>query len=348
VTDRRNKRERRDNRRGNRLRAAKADQREGRSLRVTVSATPVDIADAPVSEERGIVAEIYPGLVRILRGLELVDALPTNEILASGITFAIGDRVRYIQIGERRVIVAVEPRYSKLARIRGDRTRRSAHATEEAVLAANVDLAVIVASVASPPFHAGLIDRYLVICQNGGIRPIICTNKCDLVDTRPDLRDYQELGIPVLWTSVATGQGTAELRAALHDNVSVFTGHSGVGKSSLVNALMGREIQATKAVSAKGSMGRHTTSASRLLMVGENSFVIDTPGIRSLGFWKIDPEMLRHYFPEFQQFAARCRFRDCAHTREPGCAVRDAVAAGKLSRPRYESYARMMGAREVM
>src|SRR5205814_4177231 len=137
---------------------------------------------------------------------------------------------------ERGTVVDVEPRRSRLARIREDRSRRSAFSREEAVLAANVDVAVIVAAVAQPPFHPKLVDRFLVICQYGGIWPILCLNKCDLVVTPPDLTVYEHLGLPIVHASAATGAGVDRLRDLLQDNLTVFTGHSGVGKSSLINA----------------------------------------------------------------------------------------------------------------
>jgi ribosome biogenesis GTPase len=225
--------------------------------------------------------------------------------------------------------------------MRSDRTRRSTGGGAEHVLAANVDIAVIVASAASPAFHSRLVDRYLVMCQFGDVSPLLCLNKVDLADTLPDLSIYRDLGIPVVLASAAAGYGIAEMGEHLAGKTAVLTGHSGVGKSSLVNRLLGEDRERVGAVGG-GGRGRHTTVASTLHVLERSTFVIDTPGIRSLGLWKIGRDELRYYFPEFANHADDCRFRDCLHRSEPGCAVIAAVARGELPTARYDSYLRLL------
>jgi ribosome biogenesis GTPase len=304
------------------------------------------VTGAPTTEVvwSGLVAGVQRGgALTVLAEGRTYGASLTRELVRQGYALTVGDRVRAVLDTPGRVtIVGVEPRRTRLARVREDRTRRSEFSREEAVLAANVDVAVIVAAVADPPFHPKLVDRFLVICQYGGIWPILCLNKCDLVDAPPDLSIYEQLGLPIVYASAATGAGLDDLRRLLHGNVAVFTGHSGVGKSSLVNALLGEEHQAVGAVSTSYRRGRHTTTSSSLLRLDDDSFLVDTPGVRSLGIWKIDPRTLGAYFPDFDAFSPTCRFSSCSHTHEPACGVKEAVEAGEIPRQRYESYLRMM------
>lgn len=207
----------------------------------------------------------------------------------------------------------------------------------EKVLAANVDSVVIVSSVGTPAFRAGLIERVLIAVEHGGAEPVICVNKIELRTADDDLSPlecFRDLGTRVIETSCATGEGLLELRAAIRGRMCVFTGHSGVGKSSLINALFPDLNLTTGELSKKG---RHTTTSSCLHEDVDGTTVIDTPGIREFGLWKVGPRELREYFPEFRQLAQGCRFNDCTHTHEPRCAVREAVLA------RYERYLRLLG-----
>jgi ribosome biogenesis GTPase / thiamine phosphate phosphatase len=292
----------------------------------------------------GLVAGIQRGgELSVLLDAATHRAKLSRELLQRQVAVAVGDRVRLVQEhDDRQTVIGIEPRRTRLARIREDRTRRSGFGREEAVLAANVDVAVIVAAVAQPPFHPKLVDRFLVICQYGGIRPVLCLNKCDLVGEPPDVSIYEQLGLPIVYASAATGAGLDELRSVLRGTIAVFTGHSGVGKSSLANALLGEDLLAVGAVRGANGRGRHTTTASTLLQWDASSFVVDTPGVRSLGIWKIDPTTLGWYFPELDAFSPACRFSGCSHTHEPACAVKDASEAGEIPRQRYESYLRMM------
>jgi len=293
---------------------------------------------------RGLVAGVQRGgVLTVVVGGRTYGASLARELARDGYSLTVGDRVQAVLDTPGRVtIVDVEPRRTKLARVREDRSRRSAFAREEAVLAANVDVAVIVAAVADPPFHPKLVDRFLVICQYGGIRPILCLNKCDLVASPPDLSIYAGLGLPIVYASAATGTGLDDLRGLLAGTVAVFTGHSGVGKSSLVNALLGEEQQAVGTVGAGYRRGRHTTTSSSLLPLDDDSYLVDTPGVRSLGIWEINPRTLAAYFPDFDPIVPGCRFSTCSHVHEPACAVKEAVEDGEIARQRYESYLRLM------
>lgn len=221
----------------------------------------------------------------------------------------------------------------------------------ELFLAANVDLAVIVVAAGNPPLHPALIDRFLIALGRGGVRPLICLNKSDLVPPGPErdhlmnrLAPYRSLGHPVIVVSASSGEGLPELRRSLTDRIAVVLGHSGVGKSSLLNALApGLEIRTNGLKRADGK-GRHTTTASELHELEGGIRIIDTPGIKELGLGRLPGPAVRRYFAEFATLAARCRFNDCSHIEEPGCAVREGAAAGTVPRERYLSYCKLLGA----
>ncbi len=253
-----------------------------------------------------------------------------------------GDRVSVEVSDGASKISSVLPRRTTLSRLRADSNRRGDEGAREHVIAANVDTALIVASTASPPFRPSLVDRYLIICQNGEVTPFLCVNKIDLA--APDsaaLETYLDVGVQIAALSAIDGDGIDELRARVAGQTVVLVGHSGVGKSSIANALMGESLQAVGEVGLE-SRGRHTTTASRLIEWAEGSFLIDTPGIRSLGLWEVDAATLGHYFPEFQEYAPTCRYRDCSHDQEPGCEVKAAVESGDVNRGRYDSYIRLL------
>ncbi|MCK5862562.1 MAG: ribosome small subunit-dependent GTPase A, partial [Candidatus Hydrogenedentes bacterium] len=231
-------------------------------------------------------------------------------------------------VGERKTLLL---RYSPQRR-----------GVERQLIAANVDMLLVVAAAAHPPFRPGLIDRFLITAQLGGVTPAICVNKTDLVEEEPEqLQLYRELGIQVYTTSCVTGEGIDSLREALRNKMSVFAGHSGVGKSSLLNRLDPELRVFTREVSEATQRGKHATTAAQLYELAGNARIIDTPGIRTLGLWKVDPEELGLYFPDIAEYSVQCRFRNCTHIHEPGCAVLDAVQDKKLAQERYASYKRI-------
>lgn len=252
-----------------------------------------------------------------------------------------GDRVLFTpEDGMSGVIEQVEPRQSVLSR--GSRHR--AH-----VIVANVDQAVIVTSVAEPALKPGLIDRFLCSTGKGNIRGILCINKIDLGQPhllQPLIGEYARLGYPVVLTDAISGQGISELRALLQGQETVFTGQSGVGKSSLLNAIQPGLGLVTGAVSAETSKGRHTTRVAQLLQLDQGGWVVDTPGIRTLQLWDVAREEVEGLFLDFRPHVAHCRFPDCTHRHERDCAVKIAVERGILSLRRYESYLRIFSGQD--
>lgn len=276
----------------------------------------------------GTVVEIGPGICDVLCSGDRIRCR-TTEILA------VGDSILFSP--ERRRIVEVLPRRTALSRTDPHNPRI------ERVIAANIDVVVNVVSVKSPPLSPGLIDRYLIAIGVSGAQPLICVNKMDLADDSADLaplRPYQDAGIPVHFCSATTGAGLDQLSAALAGQLCVFAGHSGVGKSSLLNALHPKLSLRTGAVSQATNKGQHTTTGSTLYHLPNGAIIIDTPGIREFGLWDVTVKDVRHYYAEFN--AVTCAFGDCSHTHEPNCGVKAAVAAGAISRARYEGYLRIL------
>lgn len=248
-----------------------------------------------------------------------------------------GDRVMYRSTGpDEGVIERVEPRQSVFSRSSG----RFEH-----VIAANVDQLLIVSSAASPALKPALIDRFLVSAAKGGVHPIICINKVDLAETGqllPIVELYEALGYDVLQTAATHGTGIDQLRERLSHRETVVGGQSGVGKSSLLNAVQPGLGLRTNQVSDESGKGRHTTRVAELIPLEAGGWIVDTPGVRQMELWDVDPAEIEAYFVEFPPFVADCRFPDCTHTHETGCRVKQAVAEGDISQLRYDSYLRML------
>jgi ribosome biogenesis GTPase / thiamine phosphate phosphatase len=252
-------------------------------------------------------------------------------------TVVTGDEVLFLPTGaDEGVIERVEPRHGVLARGSGGK----AH-----VLVANVDQVLIVATAADPQLKPVLIDRFLISAEKGGVHAILCINKTDLVDPaalQPLVGVYTRLGYDVVLTSAARQQGVERLRTLLRGRETVFTGQSGVGKSSLLNAIQPGLALSTGEVSDWTRKGRHTTRRAQLHQLASGGWVVDTPGIRQLELWDVIREEIEGFYVEFRPFVTRCKFQDCLHTREAGCGVKWAVQHDLISPLRYENYLRIV------
>ena len=290
-------------------------------------------------------------------------SLPTRLAANQQSSIAVGDRVLWAPVTEAVMpnasAEAEEPAPPENLRVVDVLPRRTflsrpdpLNPRLQRVVAANVDVVVQVASVVKPPLRPALVDRYLIAIQTGGAMPVLCVNKVDLLNAGDDpatsrsaaerqLADYRDLALPLVWVSAQTGEGLDELRRVLEGQTAAFVGHSGVGKSSLINALAPEVDALTGEVSEAYGTGRHTTTRSDLYDLGDFR-LIDTPGIREMGLWNLDPAALRGYFPDFGDAGQGCRFRDCSHHHEPDCAVRRAVHQGNVSRRRYDTYLRIL------
>jgi len=254
---------------------------------------------------------------------------------------AIGDRVRYVDAGaDRGVIVEILPRISKLSRpapVPGQRVF-------EQVIVANADRVVPVFAAASPTPKWGLLDRYLVAAEAAGLPSLIVINKLDLAWKNPGLEEeieiYHRIGYPILLVSATSGEGVEELKQTLQGKLSVFVGKSGVGKTSLLNAIQPGLGLRVKAVSqGEVGKGRHTTTHLEMFDLDFGGTLVDTPGMREFGLWDIAADELADLFPEMADYVGQCKFGlSCHHDREPGCAIRKAVMTGAISPYRYQSY----------
>ena len=238
--------------------------------------------------------------------------------------------------GTTGVIEQIETRTSTLARGVG-RTSQ--------IIVSNVDQAAIVASATDPALKPALIDRFLVSCEVGGVKGIVCINKADSIDPahlQPLIGQYAQLGCEVVLTSATRGDGIDRLRQLLHGKSTVLTGQSGVGKSSLLNVVQPGLGLRTATVSEDTGKGCHTTRVAELIPLTGGGWVVDTPGIRQFQLWAVESIDVEAYFIEFRPFVAYCKFADCTHTHEKGCAVLSAVSQGLISALRYESYTRIL------
>ena len=212
------------------------------------------------------------------------------------------------------------------------------------IIAANVDQVLIVSALAEPGLKLGLIDRYLISAEMGGVRAVIVLNKADLVDLAACqwvIGLYAQLGYETVVTSVADGRGSARLRELLSRGVTAVTGQSGVGKSSLLNVVQPGLNLKVREVSDWTFKGKHTTTTAELIGLETGGFVVDTPGLRQFELWGTVPGELAGHFVEFRPFIPHCRFPDCSHTHETGCAVKDALYWGQIHPGRYESYRKL-------
>jgi len=249
---------------------------------------------------------------------------------------AVGDDVLVTVISEHEAVIEeVRDRRSVLSR------PAVGQETTEHVLAANIDALIVVTSAREPAFKPGLIDRFLIAAESGGLQPAIVINKIDLgleADAKEAARIYRELGYDVFLTSAVDGTGMDAFGNFLNKHRSIMAGHSGVGKSTMLNHLLPGIELPTREISQSTGRGRHTTSHIELFHLPGGGFIIDSPGIKVLGLWQVDRDDLSSYYPEIVEREDDCRFPNCSHIHEPDCAVRQAVEGGAITALRYRNY----------
>ncbi|MFA6915466.1 MAG: ribosome small subunit-dependent GTPase A [Parachlamydiales bacterium] len=259
---------------------------------------------------------------------------------------AVGDFVHFIPMNEREgMVLEVEPRTTVLSR-----ADNLSHQKEH-IIAANIDLVLITVSVGQPLLKTPIIDRYIIAADKGKMKYVIIINKIDLLESEEyetekamyeeTCKAYALAAVPLIGVSTVTGEGMDKLKEVMHNKASVFSGQSGVGKSSLINMLTGSELPTRTGVERTGK-GAHTTTKAQLIPIESGGWVIDTPGIRSFGMWDLNKDEVAAYFDEFALYFPKCRFANCTHTHEEGCAVIQAVEEEKIHPLRYYSYCALL------
>lgn len=294
---------------------------------------------------RGRVLGIYPEDIQVdvsgtLYRCQLKGVLKKEKNTSKNLV-AIGDFVLFEpKDTQEGIIFHVEPRFSVLSR--ADNLLRR----KEQLIAVNIDQVIITVSIQTPSLKPFLIDRYIIAAQKGNMKPLIVINKIDLFsDCSQEEQSlilacqeiYHNLDIPILCVSTITQEGIAQLKEHMKGKSSVFSGQSGTGKSSLINAVTGSSLR-TGEVIDKTSKGSHTTTSSRLLPLEEGGVCVDTPGIKSFGLWDLKAEEIEQYFDEIHETACHCKFPGCTHDSEPNCAVKEALELGTISFIRFASY----------
>lgn len=261
---------------------------------------------------------------------------------------AVGDIVDFDPMDDGSVVItAILPRENYIL-------RKSPHKTAHAhLIASNIDQAVLIATIAQPRTSTGFIDRFLVSAEAFRIPVLLVFNKADLLnEDDQELRDaiadiYERIGVKVISTSATENLNIEELKKNLEGKISLISGHSGVGKSSLINKIApGLELK-TGEISDFSNKGTHTTTFAQMFRLADDTFIIDTPGIKELGLIDIEKEEIAHYFPEMRELIGECRFHNCIHMNEPGCAVKAKVEEGEISEERYYNYLGMIEERDT-
>jgi ribosome biogenesis GTPase len=293
-------------------------------------------ARATVLQVLGLTAHIWDG--HATREATLAGRLKSDVDRTRSNQLAVGDEVT-LEEGSPPRIVAVSPRRTRLERAATGSEGRDL----TQVIAANAEQAMIVSSLDDPPFRPGLVDRWTLLALRGGMEPMLCVNKTDLGTPEEARRVVNEacIRLETIYVSAANDQGLDSLRASLAGRSTVFVGHSGVGKSSLLKRLLPEAVAATGALSERTRKGKHTTSSSRLYPLPEGGLLIDTPGVRSVVLGRTTAEEVAGVFHQIAD-APPCRFQPCSHRTEPGCTVLDAVARGAIPRGVYQRYRKLL------
>lgn len=270
----------------------------------------------------------------VLRGkLRLKQIKSTNPVV-------VGDRVELIQTENGWAIDAILPRKNYIIRKATNQSKQT-H-----IIAANIDLACVIASIAVPMTSTGFIDRFLVTAEAYSIPAAVVFHKIDLIEDQPDAMAYQQeladiyrsIGYKVLLTSLKYPESLQSLKSLIANKITLLSGHSGVGKSSIINAIQPHLNLKVGQVSFKHLKGKHTTTYAQLLPLDFGGFIIDTPGIKEFGLVNMDKYEVSHYFPEMRRYLGQCKFNNCLHINEPGCKVLQALENGEIDQSRYKSY----------
>lgn len=258
---------------------------------------------------------------------------------------AVGDQVKLmddVSDENTKVIADILPRENYIIRVS---PKKKGHSH---IIASNIDQAIVIATVAEPRTSLGFIDRFLVSAEAYRIPAVILCNKIDLLEPeqleglKEKMKEYEALGYTVGYISALNNENLKELDTLLEGKTSLLSGHSGVGKSTLINQLVPDAEQKTSEISDFVGKGTHTTTFAERFQVKTDTYIIDTPGIKELGLAEIEAEELSHYFPEFRAYLGQCKFNNCTHTHEPGCIIHEAYENGEISPTRYDSYLSML------
>ena len=265
----------------------------------------------------------------------------TNQLKATN-PMAVGDKVEF-NMEPNDIIGTIEQIHDRKNYI----IRKAANLSKQVhILAANIDMAFLVTSVVHPEVSLRFVDRFLVTCEAYNVPVSLVINKCDIEPALQYIHEvaslYRTIGYDVYITSAKSGKGVEALQEAMSQKINLFAGFSGVGKTSLINNISPKLELKTNIVSDSSLKGKHTTTFAEMFAIGNNSYLIDTPGIKGLGLWEIEKKEISHFFPEMSEVLHDCKFNTCLHMGEPGCAVMQAVADGQIDERRYESYMMML------
>lgn len=299
------------------------------------------MADGTVYE--GIVTRTQSGFITVNSGGNPITCQLRGKLkrtYENSDLISVGDHVEFtIHEANRGMVERILPRRCMLVRL--DPTPRGIH---RQILLANIDQLVLIFACADPVPHLRMLDRFLVIAEKQEIPAMIVFNKVDLIGlekARSQFGFYEKIGYPMLFTSTRSKLGVEDLRSHLTGKLTAFSGPSGVGKSSLLNAVQSGLGLAARDVSEQTRKGKHTTVVREMYSLADGGFVVDTPGLKSLALWDTQPEELDGYFPEIAPLVSDCAFADCTHHHEPKCAVKKAVEDGIIHPARYDSYLRL-------